>query len=91
MWWRVYFITNNSNNILYTGVTSDLQKRLFQHKAKTYDGFTKKYNLYKLVYYEKHETILAAIAREKYFKWLTREKKNIYIERVNPTREEIIL
>ena len=70
-----YIITNKSNTTLYIGVTSDLAKRIWQHKNKVVDGFSKRYNLNKLVYYENCETIEAAIVREKYLKGKTRQFK----------------
>lgn len=91
MWGYVYFLVNNSNNILYIWVTNNLVRRIYEHKNKIIQWFTSKYNIYKLVYYEKFTSILEAIQREKYFKWLKREKKNIYIENMNPRWEEIIL
>ena len=60
----VYFMTNKTNNVLYIGVTSDLQKRVYQHKHHMYEGFTDKYNCTKLVYFEECNDIKAAIARE---------------------------
>ncbi len=66
----VYFMSNESR-MLYVGVTNDLHKRVFQHKLKLIPGFTQKYNLYKLVYFEMFGDIRAAIAREKQIKgWL---------------------
>jgi putative endonuclease len=58
----IYLLTNTHNTTLYTGVTSDLQKRIYEHKNKLLDGFTKKYNLNKLVYYEAYTHVLDAIA-----------------------------
>ena len=79
----VYLLTNRSGT-LYTGLTSDLERRVYEHKHKLVDGFTKKYNVGILVYYEASEDIRAAIAREKQIKgWLSR-KKVALIESVNP-------
>ena len=69
-------MSNKTNTVIYTGVTSDLVKRVYQHKAKTADGFTKKYNVVKLVYYEIFEDITEAIKREKQIKAGSRKKKN---------------
>jgi putative endonuclease len=80
----VYIMTNKRNTVLYTGVTSGLQKRIWQHKEKLVPGFTKKYNINKLVYYELTESIESAIAREKQIKGWTRAKKVILIESMNP-------
>ena len=64
----VYFMTNNSNKVLYIGVTSDLTKRVMQHKNHVYEGFTEKYNCTKLVYFEECNDINSAIRREKQLK-----------------------
>ncbi len=64
----IYILTNKNNDVLYIGVTSDLTKRIWEHKNKVVDGFTKKYNLDKLVYYEAGESITDAIKREKQLK-----------------------
>jgi len=64
----VYILTNKRNNVLYTGVTNDLRRRVYEHQEKLVPGFTKKYNVYKLVYYEMTESIEAAIKREKQIK-----------------------
>ena len=61
----VYILTNKSNKVLYIGVTNNLERRIFEHKNKLVDGFTKKYNLNKLVYYETTKNIDGAIEREK--------------------------
>lgn len=65
MSYYIYILTNASNKVLYTGVTSDLRKRIFQHRQGMMPGFTKKYNVKKLVYYEVCDEILSAIEREK--------------------------
>ena len=79
----VYIMTNKINSTLYTGVTSDLQRRVFEHKNKLLDGFTKKYNIDKLVFYEAYDDIINAIAREKQIKGGSREKKIKLIEEMN--------
>ncbi len=61
----VYIMTNHKNSVLYTGVTSNLQNRVFEHKSKLVEGFTKRYNLNRLVYYECGNDMEAAISREK--------------------------
>ena len=78
----VYIMTNRSKT-LYTGVTSDLIKRIWQHKQKLVEGFTKKYNISTLVYYELTESIVSAIAREKQIKGWVRAKKIALIESQN--------
>ncbi len=81
----VYILTNKNNNVLYTGVTSDLKKRIYEHKNKIYStSFTKKYNINKLVYYEGFHNIEEAIAREKQIKGGSRDKKIKLIEDLNP-------
>ena len=79
----VYMLTNKNNNVLYTGVTNNLKRRLYEHKNKLVDGFTKKYNVEKLVYYEITNDVDSAIAREKQIKGWTRAKKNALIESEN--------
>ncbi len=85
----VYIITNKRNTVLYTGVTNDLRRRVYEHKEKLVDGFTKKYNITKLVYYEISSNVAAAIAREKKIKGWLRRKKIALIESVNPQWEDL--
>ena len=80
----VYIMTNINNTVLYTGVTNDLLKRVFEHKEKLIEGFTKKYNVTKLVYYEIFDRIQEAIEREKQIKGGSRVKKLALIHKVNP-------
>ena len=80
----VYIMTNKSNHVLYTGVTSNLFKRVAEHKDKVIAGFTSSYNVNKLVYYEEYETMAEAIAREKQIKGGSRKKKIELINRMNP-------
>ena len=79
----VYILTNVSNRVLYTGVTSDIIKRIYEHKNKLAEGFTKEYNVNKLVYYECFEDIVSAIMREKQIKGWLRSKKITLIEEFN--------
>ena len=79
----VYIMTNIRNTVLYGGVTKDLIKRVYEHKAKLADGFTKKYNIVKLVYYEVFEDIENAILREKQIKAGSRQKKIRLIDSTN--------
>ena len=79
----VYILTNTHKNVLYTGVTNDLERRCFEHRNKLIKGFTQKYNVDKLVYYEKFDHIDFAIEREKQIKGYTRVKKNDLIGRFN--------
>ncbi len=80
----VYIMTNGGNTVLYTGVTNDLQRRVYEHRNKLTDGFTKKYNITKLVYYEVFTDPVNAIAREKQIKAGSREKKIALIVKMNP-------
>lgn len=80
----VYILTNNHGNVMYIGVTNNLERRLFEHRQGIVDGFTKKYNLNKLVYYEHTNSIESAIMREKEIKKWRREKKNNLVEKLNP-------
>jgi putative endonuclease len=80
----VYIITNRNNTVLYTGVTSQLVQRMYQHKQKLVEGFSKKYNCHKLVYFEYGDDIEACIAREKQIKAGSRNKKVQLIESMNP-------
>ena len=80
----IYILFNKRNGTLYVGVTSNLKKRIWEHKNKFVDGFTKKYGVDKLGYYETTENIESAILREKQLKAGTRKKKIELIESVNP-------
>ena len=80
----VYILANWNNKVIYTGVTNDLERRLYEHKNKLIDGFTKKYNVDKLVYFDFCENVESAILREKQIKGWTRQKKNMLIEQMNP-------
>lgn len=80
----VYMMTNQRNGTLYIGVTSDLLKRIWQHKNEVVDGFTKKYGLHILVWYEPHPAMESAIAREKALKYWHRVWKVRIIEQMNP-------
>ncbi len=80
----IYLMTNKYNTVLYTGVTNDLIRRIYEHKEKLIAGFTKKYNINKLVYYEIFADINSAIAREKQIKAGSRQKKIDLINSINP-------
>ena len=82
--YSVYILTNKSNTTFYIGVTSELENRVWKHKNKVYDGFTSKYEINKLVYYEEYQWIQDAIAREKQLKGGSRQKKIDLILSVNP-------
>jgi len=79
----VYIMTNPRNTVLYTGVTNDLVRRVYEHRQKLVAGFTKKYNIVKLVYYEVFQDIENAILREKQIKAGSRKKKVQLINSIN--------
>ena len=85
----IYIMSNKSNTTIYIGVTSDLIKRVYEHKNKLIDGFTKKYNIDKLVYYEIYDDINEAIKREKQLKTFKREWKNQLIEENNKNWDDL--
>jgi len=85
----VYIISSKPNGTLYTGVTSDLVKRIGQHKQKTIAGFTKKYNVTRLVWYESSESMISAIEREKKIKNWKRQWKIELIEKENPEWKDL--
>ena len=87
----VYILSNKSNKVLYIGVTNNLERRLYEHKNKIIKGFTSKYNLQKLVYFEEFNEANLAIAREKQLKGWLREKKNALISSVNPDQRDLSL
>jgi putative endonuclease len=80
----VYILSSKRNGTLYTGITSDLIKRVYEHKNNLIDGFTKKYNVHCLVWYEIHESAESAISREKQIKKWKRAWKMKLIEQYNP-------
>ena len=85
----VYIMTNKYNKVLYTGITNDLTRRLYEHKNSFADGFTKKYNTHKLVYFDVTDNVNSAIEREKQIKGWTRQKKNALIETINPSWDDL--
>jgi putative endonuclease len=87
----VYLITNKNNSTIYTGVTNDLVRRIYEYKHRLADGFTKRYNVDKLVYYETTEDVESAISREKQLKAGSRQKKIDLINRDNPEWNELEL
>lgn len=86
----VYILTNKSSSVFYTGVTSDIQKRIEQHRNKSFGGFSAKYNLERVVYIEQLPNILDAIAREKSIKMMSRERKIKLINSLNPEWENLL-
>ena len=80
----VYILTNDNNTTLYIGVTNNLVRRIWEHKNEIIKGFTARYNLHKLVYFETYENEITAITREKYLKKCYRKTKNKLITEMNP-------
>ena len=80
----VYILTNRTDKVMYIGVTNNLQRRLYEHKKELIEGFTQKYHVHKLVYYEAYGSVKDAILREKRLKGLLRAKKNKLVESLNP-------
>ena len=85
----VYILTNWNDNVMYIGVTNNLERRLFEHQNELIEGFTKTYHVHKLVYFEETSDVRAAIAREKQLKGWRREKKNELVEIMNPTWKDL--
>lgn len=85
----VYIITNKNNSTLYVGVTNNLERRLFEHKNKLIDGFSKKYNINKLIYFEETTSVNSAIEREKQIKAYSRVKKEDLIFHMNPEKLDL--
>ncbi len=85
----VYILSNWNNKVLYVGMTNNLERRIYEHKNKLVEGFTKKYNLTKLVYFEYTSDVTAAIKREKEIKKWRREKKNKLVESTNPEWKDL--
>jgi putative endonuclease len=87
----IYLLTNWNNKVMYVGVTSDLECRVYEHKNKLVEGFTEKYNVNKLVYFETTNDVMAAIEREKQIKKWRREKKNQLVVEMNPEWKDLSL
>jgi len=85
----IYIMSNDFQSVFYTGVTNDLVRRILEHKNKLVEGFTKKYNITKLLYYEEGNDIKSAVTREKQIKDLNRRKKIRLIETKNPNFEDL--
>jgi putative endonuclease len=85
----VYILTNTHHAVLYTGVTNDLERRCFEHKQKKIKGFTQRYNVDKLIYFEQFDFIDLAIAREKQIKGYSRMKKLALIDQFNKEWKEL--
>ena len=89
MKYYVYMLTNKTNKVLYTGVTNNLKRRIYEHKNGLVDGFTKKYNVHKLVYFDYTTDVHSAISREKQIKGWTRAKKDVLINEFNPNWQDL--
>jgi putative endonuclease len=87
----VYIVTNRPSGVLYTGVTAHLARRVHEHRTGLADGFTTKYRLTRLVYYEQYDQIVAAIQREKNIKHWPRAWKIELIEKTNPQWQDLYL
>ncbi|HLF72012.1 MAG TPA: GIY-YIG nuclease family protein [Dehalococcoidia bacterium] len=85
----VYILSNNAGNVLYTGVTNDLIRRVYEHRGKFVDGFTSRYNVIRLVYYEATDDVEGAITREKQIKAGPRRKKIELINALNPRWDDL--
>ncbi len=85
----VYIMTNKYNTVLYTGITNDLAKRIREHKDRNHKGFTYKYNIDKLVYFEICSDVITAITREKQIKTGSRKGKNDLITAFNPEWKDV--
>lgn len=88
---HVYILSNEAGSVLYTGVTNDLARRVWEHKEKVVPGFTSKYNVNRLVYYETVDDAMSAIEREKQIKGGSRAKKLVLINSFNPSWEDLYL
>ena len=85
----VYILTNDRGNVMYIGMTNDLRRRLHEHRQELVDGFTKKYHVHKLVYYEQTSDVNAAIAREKQLKGWNRKRNNALFMSMNPESNDL--
>ena len=85
----VYFLSNKNNTVIYIGITSDLLKRIYQHKTKEFKGFTSKYNCDKLIYFEEFSDINDAISREKQLKGGSRKQKEDLVSLENPNWNDL--
>ena len=83
------YILSNKRGVLYTGMTNNLERRIYEHKKKLIVGFTKRYNITRLVYYESTNDVNAAITREKQIKGLLRSKKIELVKTMNPTFKDL--
>ncbi len=85
----VYLLTNRNNQVMYVGMTNDLVRRVHEHRTNAVKGFTEKYNVNRLVYFEETSDVYAAITREKQIKKWRREKKNALVMQANPAWRDL--
>jgi len=85
----VYILSNKSNNVTYIGITNNLARRVYEHKNKMVEGFTSKYNVDKLIYYEEYKETQYALNREKQLKGWTKVKKANLINKLNPEWKDL--
>ena len=89
MIYYIYIMTNTTNSVVYVGVTNDLKRRVNEHKCEKVEGFTKRFHLHKLVYYEQYNDSSIAIAREKQLKRWRRDKKDALVNLKNPEWKDL--
>ncbi len=89
MEYYVYILTNKHGNVMYVGMTNDLERRLNEHRSGAIAGFTKRYNVHKLVYFESTCDVNEAITREKQIKSWSRAKKNALVKSANPSWQDL--
>lgn len=87
--YQIYIVANKRNGTLYTGVTNDLERRMYEHKNKLVPGFTSRYDVDRLVYFESSSSVQVAIQREKQIKGWTRKRKLALIESENPDWKDL--
>ncbi len=88
-WYYVYIVISSSRRAMYIGITNNLERRMFEHKNSIFEGFTKDYNVHRLVYFERFSNVNTAIAREKQLKGWRRAKKNALVETTNPSWKDM--
>ena len=89
MQYYIYILSNWNDKVIYIGVTNNLKRRVYEHKNEIIDGFTKKYHVHKLVYYETTTEVKAALEREKQLKGWKREKKDSLVTDMNPNWKDL--
>ena len=89
MSYYIYIMTNSRTTTLYIGMTNDLERRVFEHKKKLFEGFTKRYNLDRLVYFEETDEVHSALAREKQLKGWLRRRKAALVETTNASWQDL--